>query len=335
MDPSLLPSLAWFAHVAHHRSFTKAAAEMGVSRAALSQNLKALEQRLAVKLLYRTTRDMSLTEEGKRLLDALHPSLDAIERAVHGLGEARHEPSGLLRVYTSRIAAKTLVEPNLAEFLSRYPGLQVELVMDDGLSNIVAEGCDAGIRIGESLAEHVVAVPITPMLEMAVVGSPAYFERHGKPAAPADLARHNCLRYRQTTSGAIFRWQFSTPGDEGHDFTVEPHGSVTTNDDDGMIRVALQDVGLIQHMEIAVRPYLKMGMLVRVLQPWCKPFAGFYLYVPSREQMPTRVRALMDFLVEKRELLCTPPNARPQSGSRLKAPAPWPGGTTPIIPGTP
>jgi len=303
MDPSLLPSLAWFAHIAHHRSFTKAAAEMGVSRAALSQNLKNLEQRLNVKLLYRTTRDMSLTEEGLRLFEVLQSALQSIDGVVRTVGEARSEPSGLLRVNTSRFAAKVLVEPHLGEFLGRYPKLQLELIMNDGFANIIAEGCDAGIRLGQSLAEHVTAVPITPPLEMAVVATPAYFEKHGVPETPADLGQHNCLRFRQTTSGAIYHWEFSPPDTTGQDFVVEPHGSYTTNDDDSMIRAALQGVGLIQHIEIAVRQHLQEGRLQRVLQAWCRPFPGVYLYVPSREQMPGKVRALMDFLIEKRELM--------------------------------
>lgn len=310
MDPSLLPSLAWFAHIAHHRSFTKAAAEMGVSRPALSQNLKALEKQLGVKLLYRTTRDMSLTEHGQRLFEAIRPSLGSIERAVRNLGEMRDEPAGLLRVNTSRPAAKMLLEPHLADFLERYPQLRLEMVMDDGIANIIADGCDAGIRLGESLAAHMVAVPITPMLEMAVVGSPDYFRRRGKPATPTDLVRHNCLCYRQSSSGAIYGWEFTSPNVDGHDFVVEPTGSYVTNDDEGTIRAALQGVGLIQHMEFVVRPQLDDGSLVRVLARWCQPFPGFYLYVPSREQMPAKVRALMDFLVEKRELLRTRPRRR-------------------------
>ena len=305
MDPSLLPSLAWFAHVAHHRSFTKAAAEMGVSRANLSQNVKALERRLNVKLLYRTTRDMSLTEEGQRLYDVWYPALVAVERTVRTMHDARDEPSGLVRLNTSRVAAKVLLEPHLEEFCTRYPKLQLELVADDTLANIVADGCDAGIRVGESLAEHMVAVPITPALEMAVVGTPAYFERHGKPATPADLAQHNCLRFRMHGS-AILPWEFDAPEPSGHAFTVEPQGSVITNDDDGMIRAALQNIGLIQHIDIAVQQHLQSGALVRVLQPWCKPFAGFYIYAPTRAQMPAKVRALIDFLVEKRELMVQP-----------------------------
>lgn len=310
MDPTLLPSLAWFAHIARHRSFTKAAAEMGVTRAALSQNLRALEQRLNVQLLYRTTRDMSLTEEGQQLLDALAPALDAIESAVRRLGDARSEPSGLIRLNTSRIAAKKLIEPHLGEFLARYPKLKLELIMDDGLSNIIADGCDAGIRMGESLAEHMVAVPITPMLEMAVVASPGYFERQGKPETPQDLVQHDCVRYRMTTGGGLLPWEFSALGKDSHLFFVEPQGSIITNDDDAMIRAALQGAGLVQHLDIAVRQYLDDGSLVRVLQSWCKPFAGFYLYMPSREHMPAKMRVLIDFLVEKRELMKDQPKSK-------------------------
>lgn len=306
MDPSLLPALAWFAHIAQHRSFTKAAAEMGVSRPALSQSLKALERQLGVKLLYRTTRDMSLTEEGQHLYDAIRPSLGSIERAVLSLSELGGEPAGLLRVNAPRIAAKVLLEPHLEEFLGRYPQVRLELVMDDGISNIIADGCDAGIRLGESLAEHMVAVPITPMLSMVVVGSPDYLARRGVPQTPEDLIRHNCLCYRQTSSGAIYGWEFTSPDVEGHDFSVEPKGNFISNDDDSTVRAALEGVGLVQHMDFAVAKHLAEGTLVRVLKDWCKPFPGFYLYVPSREQMPAKVRALMDFLIEKRELVSIP-----------------------------
>jgi DNA-binding transcriptional LysR family regulator len=303
--PSLLPSLTWFALVARHGSFTKASAEVGVTRAALSQNLKTLEQRLGVRLLHRTTRNLSVTEEGRHLLEALQPALSRIELALRELDDTGHEPTGLLRVNTSRIAAKMLLEPHMGEFLARYPKLQLELVMDDGLSNIVADGCDAGLRFGESLAKHMMAVPVSLPMEMAVVATPEYLARHGTPKTPTELAQHNCVRYRQTSSGGIFRWEFSELGKASrasrHDFTVEPHGNVTTNDDDGMIRAALQGVGLVQHLELALRPYLQDGRLVRVLQPWCKPFPGLYLYAPTRDKMPAKVRALIDFMVEKRD----------------------------------
>lgn len=303
ISPSLLPALAWFAHIARHHSFTKAATEMEVSRAALSQQLKALEQSLNVRLLHRTTRDMSLTEEGQRLFDVLAPALAAIERAVGELGEAHAEPSGLIRINTSRPAARLLLEPCMDEFLARYPRLKLELVMDDGFSSIVAEGLDAGIRLGESLEEHMVAVPVTPMLEMAIVGAPSYFERHGVPESPADLMRHNCLAYRYTSSGTIDRWTFSAPDEAERAIVFEPQGNAIFNDDDSMLRAAVRGIGLVQHLDLSVRHMLAEGSLRRVLRPWCKPFPGFFLYVPSRAQMPARMRALMDFLVERRERL--------------------------------
>ncbi|WP_321884824.1 LysR family transcriptional regulator [Paraburkholderia bannensis] len=303
IETSLLPALASFVNIARHRSFTRAATEMEVSRAALSQQLKALEQQLNVRLLHRTTRDMSLTEEGQRLFDTLAPALATIERAVAGLGEAHAEPAGQIRVSTSRIAARLLLEPHMADFLARYPKLRLELVMNDGFSNIVAEGLDAGIRLGESLDEHMVAVPVTPMLEMAIVGSPEYFARHGTPETPADLMRHNCLSYRFTSSGTIDRWSFTTPGTEAQTVVYEPQGNAIFNDDDSMLRAAIQGVGLVQHIDLCVRHHLANGSLVRVLKPWCRPFPGFYLYIPSRAQIPAKTRALMDFLVAQREQL--------------------------------
>lgn len=316
MDPSLLPSLAWFAVVARHGSFTKAATEMGVTRAALSQNLKTLEGRLGCRLLQRTTREMSLTEEGRHLLETLAPALESIDQALRTTGDARLEPSGLLRINSSRMGARLLLEPHLPEFLARHPKLKVELVLEDGLSSIVADRCDAGIRLGESLSEHMVAVPITPMLEMAVVGTPEYFARQGRPAVPEDLATHNCVAYRYA-NGSLYRWEFSSPDVDGHDFVFEPRGSVVTNDDDSMIRLALQGRCLIQHIDIAVRQHIADGRLVRVLDSWCKPFTGFHLYVPTREQMPAKVRALMDFLIEKRG-----PLGRAKTRHRAKAPSP-------------
>lgn len=274
-----------------------------MTRAALSQHLKGLEQHLNVRLLNRTTRDMSLTEEGQRLLDVLQPALTAIERAVSEIGEAHAEPTGLIRMNSSRVAARLLIEPHMGEFLARYPKLRLELVMDDGFSNIVAEGLDAGIRLGESLDEHMVAVPITPPLEMAIVGSPKYFERYGMPETPADLMKHNCLAYRFTSSGTINRWSFTSPDPEKRTVVFEPQGNAVFNDDDSMLRGAVQGVGLVQHIDLCVRQHLADGSLVRVLGAWCPPFPGFYLYMPSRSQMPAKTRALMDFLVEQRELL--------------------------------
>ncbi|VFR88955.1 Transcriptional regulator, LysR family [plant metagenome] len=301
MDPSLLPSLAWFAHVARHRSFTRAADEMGVSRAALSQSLKTLETQLGVRLLYRTTRHMSLTEAGQQLFDALAPTLAAIETAVHHLGETEGRPSGLVRINTSRLAAKALIEPHLGEFQARYPQVTLELVMADSLANIVADGSDVGIRLGRSLADAVVAVPISPPLSMAVAGSPAYLARHGTPRTPADLADHRCINYRFTGSGALHDWDFKEPGKAGRHFTQAVTGTLITNDDQSMTRAALQGLGLIQIVDIAIHEQLADGRLLRVLDDWTHHHPGFHLYFSSRDHMPAKIRALVDFLVEKRD----------------------------------
>lgn len=303
IEPSLISSLTWFAHIARHRSFTKAASEMGVTRAALSQHLKALEQQLQVRLLNRTTRNMSLTDEGQRLLDILHPSLTNIEQVVSELNESHIEPSGLIRISSSRTAARLLIEPHLGEFLARYPKIRLELMMDDGFTNIVAEGLDAGIRLGVSLDEHMVAVPITPPLTTAIVGSPAYFKQHGVPQSPKDLEAHNCLAYRFTSSGTLDHWSLTAPDSDQHTVVFEPKGNAVFNDDYSMLQAAIQGVGLVKHIDLWVHEAIQEGRLTRVLTPWCKPFPGFYLYIPSREHMPKKIRVLMDFLIEKRELL--------------------------------
>ncbi|ENN6985232.1 LysR family transcriptional regulator [Vibrio parahaemolyticus] len=300
IEPSLISSLTWFAHVARHRSFTKAASEMGVTRAALSQHVKGLEKQLQVRLLNRTTRNMSLTEEGQRLLDTLHPSLSNIEQALNSLNELHIEPAGLIRISVSRTAARLLIEPHLGEFLSRYPKIRLELIMDDGLTNIVAEGMDAGIRLGVSLDEHMVAIPITPNLTNAIVGSPDYFKRYGKPETPNDLEHHNCLAYRFTSSGTLDHWSLTSPDVDKHTVIFEPKGNAVFNDDYSMLQAAIQGVGLIKHIDLWVLKYLEEGKLERVIVDWCKPFPGFYLYIPSRENMPKKIRVLMDFLIEKR-----------------------------------
>ncbi|WP_025579369.1 LysR family transcriptional regulator [Vibrio parahaemolyticus] len=300
IEPSLISSLTWFAHVARHRSFTKAASEMGVTRAALSQHVKGLEKQLQVRLLNRTTRNMSLTEEGQRLLDTLHPSLTNIEQALNSLNDLHIEPAGLIRISVSRTAARLLIEPHLGEFLSRYPKIRLELIMDDGLTNIVAEGMDAGIRLGVSLDEHMVAIPITPNLTNAIVGSPEYFKRYGKPETPNDLEYHNCLAYRFTSSGTLDHWSLTSPDVDKHTVIFEPKGNAVFNDDYSMLQAAIQGVGLIKHIDLWVLKYLEERKLERVFVDWCKPFPGFYLYIPSRENMPKKIRVLMDFLIEKR-----------------------------------
>ncbi|MCK7596192.1 LysR family transcriptional regulator [Microbulbifer sp. CAU 1566] len=301
VDPSLYPSLVWFVRIAHHSSITKAAEEGEVSRAALSQHLKSLEQQLNVRLLNRSTRSMSLTEEGQRLFDVLTPAIESVDQAVAEVGESQAEPSGVIRINTSRVAARLLLEPKMETFLARYPKLKLELILDDGLSNIISSGMDAGIRLGESLAEHMVAVPVTPPMSMAIVGSPEYFAKHGTPETPDDLLQHNCLAFRFTSSGIIDRWAFTSPDADKRTLVFEPKGNGVFNDDESMLRAALNGVGVVQHLDLCVQQYLDDGSLVRVLQSWCEPFPGFFLYVPSRAQMPAKMRALIDFLVEQRD----------------------------------
>lgn len=303
MDPSLLPSLAWFAQIARHGSFTRAAEEAGVSRAALSQSLKSLEHQLGLRLIYRTTRHMSLTEAGQRLFDTMKPALEAIEQTVQTLGDSREAPSGLIRINTSRLAARALIEPHLTEFYERFPNVDLELVFADMLSNIIADGIDVGIRLGQSLAEHVIAVPISPALSMAVVASPAYLAQYGTPRVPGDLARHRCINYRYPGTGAVRDWEFHEPSKNGRAFSLAVSGRLITNDDQSMTRAALQGLGLIQIVDIAVQRELSEGRLVRILSDWTHRHTAFYLYAPSREHMPSKVRALVDFLVEKQEVM--------------------------------
>ncbi|MFT4045431.1 MAG: LysR family transcriptional regulator [Solimonas sp.] len=303
MDPTLLPALAAFAQVAAAGSFTRAAALMGVSPSALSQSVRALEKKLDARLLHRTTRSVSATEEGRRLLELAGPGLQMVEQALDALDEGRGQPAGEIRINTSRMAARWLLEPHLREFHDRYPGVRLELVMDDGLGNIVGEGSDAGIRLGESLSPGMVAVPISPLLRMAVVGSPDYFARHPAPETPAELDGHDCVRFRHAGSGGIYHWEFTEPGPPPRDFSIEPRGRFTTNDDDAMLRAALRGVGLVQHVEPMVRPHVASGELREALVPWCPPFSGFHLYLPSRAQMPVKMRVLINFLLEKRDTI--------------------------------
>ncbi|WP_086480395.1 LysR family transcriptional regulator [Oceanospirillum sanctuarii] len=303
LDPSSYPSLIWFSHVAHHGSFTKAADHLGITRAALSQHVKSLEQLLGVRLLNRTTRSMSLTEEGRKLLEVLTPALDSIERVVTDLQEAHDEPSGMIRINTSRVAANLLLVPVIDQFLQRHPKVKVEIAINDGFTNIISDAMDVGIRLGESLDEGMVAIPVSPVITPAIVASPDYLKRHGYPTTPNELTGHNCLAYRFSTSGAIDRWQFHSPEDDKRVVHFEPDGNAIFNDDDNMIQAALNGVGLMKHLDLCIADQLKAGTLVRVLDPWCKPFPGFYLYVSSRENMPAKIRALINFLTEQRQQL--------------------------------
>lgn len=300
MDRTLLPALAAFAEVAREGGFTAAARRLNVSPSALSQTLRALEERLEVRLLNRSTRSVSVTEEGRRLLARIEPALADIALAVVGLDDDRDQPTGDIRISTSRLAARQFIEPHLGEFHRRYPKIRLELAIDDGLGDIIREGCDAGVRLREAVADSMIAIPISPPMRLVVVGSPAYLAANPAPETPHDLVRHDCVAFRPGVQGPILKWEFTDP-DTGRDFAVEPHGAFVTNGDETMVGAGLQGVGLVMHMDCVVREHVASGALIRVLDAWCPPFDGFDLYLPSREQMAPKLRALVDFLVEKRE----------------------------------
>ena len=286
-----------FVTVANKRSFTSAGAELGVTGSAVSQTVRQLEERLGVRLLHRTTRSVGLTEAGERLYASLKPAFVQVRAAVESLNELRERPAGTLRLTVPRGVTAFFQEPMLAEFLALYPEIRFDLSFDDGLVDIVAQGFDAGIRFGETLEKDMIAVDAFGPERLAVVGSPAYFAKHRKPKHPRDLHAHDCIGYRYVTSGTCYRWEFD---EEGREFEMEIDGRVICNDVAMMIRLAVDGLGLAMTSEDYVRPFLKDGQLVRVLDAFCSPFPGFHLYYSSRTQTPLKLRVFIDFLLERR-----------------------------------
>lgn len=295
VGPDQLPAVAAFARVAQHASFTRAAAELGVSPSALSQTVRTLESRLGIRLLNRTTRRVGVTEAGALFLQRVLPALEQLGAAFNALDELRGKPAGTLRLSFPRLALRTLLTPLLGEFCRRYPEIRLDVVAEDRFVDLVAEGYDAGLRLGESLAQDMIAVRATREQRIAVVGSPQYFRDNPRPLTPSDLHEHPCIRYR-FSSGALYRWEF---GRDGQDFDIEVDGPLICNDNALMIAAAKQGLGLAHVMEERVREELDSGTLQRVLEDWCPPFPGFYLYYPSRAQMPLKLRVFIDFLQEK------------------------------------
>jgi DNA-binding transcriptional LysR family regulator len=295
VGPDQLPAVAAFARVAQHASFSKAAAQLGVSPSALSQTVRGLEARLGMRLLNRTTRRVGVTEAGALFLQRVLPALEQFNAAFSELDELRGKPTGTLRVSLPRVAMMTLIAPLLREFCSAFPHIRLELIADDRFVDLAGEGFDAGIRLGESLAQGMIAVRATRELRVAVVGSPDYFRRKPRPLQPTDLHQHSCVRFR-FSSGAIYRWEF---GRNGQDFEIDVDGPLICNDNLLMLLAAKQGLGLAHLMDDMVREDLMSGALVRVLEDWCPPFPGFYLYYPSRAQMPLKLRVLIDFLAAK------------------------------------
>jgi len=292
MSPELLPAVAAFARVARHASFTRAAAELGVSPSALSQTVRTLERRLGVRLLDRTTRRVGLTELGQAFLDGAAPALAALAQAAENVQDARERPAGLLRLNLSRVAADILLRPHVADFLVAYPEITLELHCDNSFADLVAGGFDAGIRLGESLAPGMVAVPLGGPQRLVSFAAPAYLARHGSPRMPEDLRAHRCLNYR-LTSGAIYRWEYAQ---DERVLEVALDGPLISNDGGLLLDAARAGAGITWAFEGIVREDLDSGRLVPVLERWWPTFPGFYLYYPNRAQMPRKLRAFIDFI---------------------------------------
>ena len=288
-----LVDLNAFLTVAKEQSFTRAAAKLGTSQSALSHTMRRLEARLGVRLLTRTTRSVAPTEAGERLLDTLKPALDSIGAKLTSLGELREKPAGTIRITTGEHAATTVLWPALEKLLPNYPDINVELSIDLGLTDIVTERFDAGVRLGEALAKDMVAVRIGPDLRMAVVSSPAYFKTRPMPCKPQDLGDHQCINLRMLSAGGFYAWEL---GNDGREVRVRVEGQLAFNNIGMIICAATAGLGLGFVMEDQVEAHLLQGRLVHVLKEWCPSFAGYHLYYPSRRQPSAAFTLLVEAL---------------------------------------
>jgi DNA-binding transcriptional LysR family regulator len=280
MNPNFNDLLA-FVTVAREGNFTRAAAQLGVSQSALSHTIRGLESRMGIRLLTRTTRSVTPTEPGQRLLQTLAPRFDEIQRELAELSAERERPAGIIRISAAEHAATTVLWPRLLQFLPRYPDIQVEITIDYGMIDIVAGRFDAGVRLGDQVAKDMIAVRIAPDMRMAVVGSPEYFSRFPMPVTPHDLTQHNCVNLRLTTHGALYGWEFQK---DGHSLTVRVQGQLTFNGSAPMLRAAIAGMGLAYVPEDLVLEQLADKRLVRVLEDWMPSFPGYHLYYASRLQ---------------------------------------------------
>lgn len=276
-----LGDLLAFMAVARERSFTKAAARLDVSQSALSQTINKLEARLGVRLLRRTTRSVSATEAGERLLAGIGSRVEEIEAELDALSVLRQKPAGTLRITAGEHAAYSVITPALAKFLPQYPDIKVEVIVDYALTDIAAERFDAGVRLGEQVAKDMIAVRIGPDMRMAVVGSASYFATRPKPKKPPDLTEHNCINMRLPTYGGLFAWQFEKGRRE---LNVRVDGQLIFNSLRQRVDAALAGLGLAYMPEDVVRSEVERGTLIRVLEDWCAPFPGYHFYYPSRRQ---------------------------------------------------
>ena len=288
-----LGDLTAFLAVAREQSFTRAASRLGTSQSALSHTVRRLEERLGIRLLTRTTRKVAATEAGERLLARLAPAMGEIEAGLAELTELRDRPAGTIRITTPEHAAAALIWPALETLLPTYPEIHVELSLNNGFVDIVADRFDAGVRLGESVAKDMIAVRIGPELRMAAVASPEYFDRNPAPKTPFDLSRHSCINIRQQSSGGLYSWEFEK---DGREVRVRVDGQLTFNASPLIVKAAQAGLGMALVMEDLVAPMLADGSLHRVLEDWCPPFPGYHLYYPSRRQPSAAFALVLDAL---------------------------------------
>ena len=282
-----------FLAVARERSFTRAAAQLGVSQSALSHTIRELEARLGVRLLMRTTRAVAPTGAGERLLNGISTHFDEIEAQIQALGELRDKPAGTIRIAAADYAISYVLWPKLKNFLARYPDIKVELVLDNGLTDIVTERYDAGVRMGEHLAKDMISARIGPDFCLAVVGSPEYFKEHPKPKHPKDLVEHKCINFRLPTSDRMYAWEFE---ENGRELKVRVEGQLAFSNIFNALDASLDGFGLAYIPEEIILPYVSKGRLVRVLQKFSPYWDGYYLYYPSRRQSSPAFIALVEAL---------------------------------------
>jgi DNA-binding transcriptional LysR family regulator len=281
MQRGNLDDLLAFVAVAKERSFTKAAAKLGMSQSSLSHIIRELEARVGVRLLTRTTRSVAPTEAGERLLNDLAPRFEEIEASLASVAELREKPAGNVRITATEFVIDTLLIPKLAKVLRQHPDVKVEFIVDYGLTNIVSERFDAGVRNGEQVAKDMIAVRIGPDMRMAVVGAPSYFKGRAAPEKPQDLIAHNCINLRLPTHGSLYAWEFEKGSRE---LRVRVEGQMTCNGSAQMLNAALAGAGLAYLPEGMTESHVAKGRLIRVLEDWCLPFSGYHLFYPSRRQ---------------------------------------------------
>lgn len=293
MADDIFNDLAAFAAIARERSFTRAAALLGVSPSALSQTMRALEERLGVRLLTRTTRSVSTTEAGERILATIAPRFDEIRAEVSALNALRDKPAGTVRITSSEHAAETILWPRLAPVLRRHPDIKLEIYIDHSFTNIAAERFDAGVRLGESLEKDMVAIRIGPDGRLIAVAAPSYFKRRAIPKSPQDLVKHSCINLRLSTQGGLYPWEFEK---DGRPLRVRVDGQLIFNSMRPMVTAALAGFGIAFVAEDIVRGEINRGKLVQVLDDWCQSFSGFHLYYPSRRQNSRAFQLVADAL---------------------------------------